>query len=122
MPTAHQLKQLAIERKTVVWPLDHAERHMATHFLMDLVLDAIGPITKDVPNALELEGNISISRDWCELFARRIVDSVTPLVGKDPYGQLGNPGACGRCRRVLQGFNQTQSGIRLLVLGLGMEQ
>lgn len=90
------LKQLVIERKTIGWPLDYVERHVTTHFLMDFILDAVGSKTKDAPYALELEGDISFSREWLGIFARRIADTITPLVSRLDPGQrvFIREGAC----------------------------
>lgn len=69
-------KRLAIERKTLLWPLSYAEAHQADHFLMDLILDALKSITNDAPYELELYSGISLDRSRLKEFAWQISEQV----------------------------------------------
>jgi hypothetical protein len=69
-------EQLVIERKTLVWPLDYAERHKAYHDIADYVLSELGELTTDASYALMLQSDIAIGRQELKDLARAIVAQV----------------------------------------------
>ena len=78
-------RRLVIERKTLLWPEDHAEVHRADHFLMELILAALDPLTTDAPYELELPSGISLDRSQLKAFAWQIVEQVKARIhGLEP--------------------------------------
>lgn len=80
-------KRLVIERKTLIWPLDYAERHVADHYLMNAIKVELEALTKDAPYALELRIGTAIDREELKHFAGLIVNAVKPLIGKIKPGE-----------------------------------
>ena len=70
-------QRMVIERKTLVWPIDYAERHQAFHFLANLILDELGELTADAPYGLTLQSGVSIDRQELREVTQEIVTQVT---------------------------------------------
>lgn len=84
-------QRLVIERKTMLWPEDHVEGHKADHFLMDLILAALGPLTADAPYELTLSSGISLDRSQLKAFALEIAEKVKAQIGKlEPGCSIGS--------------------------------
>jgi hypothetical protein len=70
-------QRMVIERKTLVWPIDYAERHQADHFLADHIMDELRELTADAPYGLTLQSGISIDRKKLREVAQAIVTQIT---------------------------------------------
>lgn len=78
---------LVIERKSLMWPLDYAQKHQADHYFIDLILERIGNVTKDLPYSISFPSGISIDRRELESYADKMAGEIRPLIGHLSCGQ-----------------------------------
>lgn len=69
-------KFLAVERKSVVWPLNYAARHRADHRVAEFLQQSLGPATQNLPVSLHLESVTPAGPEACEDFANEVARGV----------------------------------------------
>lgn len=88
-------QRMVIERKTLVWPLDYAERHKADHILADYLMDELRELTTNSPYGLTLRSGVSIDRQELRELAREIVSQVKTQIADlcpgDVIGSVPDP-------------------------------
>lgn len=80
------LNRIVVERKSLVWPLNHAKMHKADHLLAESLFEKLKSLTNDAPYELTLQSSISINTK--ELL--KISDAI--------------------CNEIIKNFNQVKCG------------